>query len=522
MKIDSKYISAIVLATDVIATSVFAMGVFANHVRAEDPSSIQSMVTEQVVAVATVDLPQMRLPQAIKWGIEFGIVPEAEAGNMKFSATTAQGAISALVDSGVERITVLPRMSDLHTQAPVWVATLANDANPEEALEALSSVADMLPIKSKTLAIRGGLIVGGPDQTTVDRWALGKPKRPEFKAVWEELVGYQAALAVFGNKDARRVVREMLPQLPSPFEEATGDLVADRISWGGLKIDLPPKANARVVIHSTDAESAKTCQRLVSAIMKYSVNQTNAEFRATSGQQILDTLKPTVDDNRVLLNLSPFLDKERLVPLLASVRGHNAGPRRQNNLKQVINALFAYESANQSFPPNAIYSDAGRPLLSWRVAILPLLGRQDLYEKFRLNEPWNSAHNLRISRDMPECYADPENEYLNVNWRTTVQLPYGKGMMFQEKEGTKFTDIRDGSSNTIAVVCTDPAKSVYWTKPADWEVDLGQPWNGLKQENEQTVTFAFADGSVHSIPVSLAPEDLRAMLTRDGGEVMNR
>jgi hypothetical protein len=39
-----------------------------------------------------------------------------------------------------------------------------------------------------------------------------------------------------------------------------------------------------------------------------------------------------------------------------------------------------------NFPPAAIRKD-GKPLLSWRVALLPYLDQQALYEKFHLDEP---------------------------------------------------------------------------------------------------------------------------------------
>jgi hypothetical protein len=480
------------------------------------------MVTDEVVTVATVDLTQAKLPQLIKWGIESGLVPKAEIGNVKFTATAAQGAISGLVDSGVQRITIFLQISDLSTEPSIWVATISNSANQEEALEALSSVADMLPIRSKALVLRGEMVVGAPDKETAQQWAADTLPRPEFSAVWRELTTHQVGVAVMGNADTRRVVRELLPQLPAPFEEATGELVADRVRWGGVQIDLPPKADAKVVVHSTDSESAQVCQRLVSAIMEYSVDQAHAEFRETAGQMILDQLKPTVDDKRVLIDLNPFLNKERLVPLVTAVRGLNAGPQRQNNLKQVMLGLLNYESAKQSFPQNAIYSDAGRPLLSWRVAILPYLGEQELYKKFRLDEPWDSPHNRRVSRDMPECYSDPENEHHNVNWRTMVQVPFGERMLFQGKEATKFIDVKDGSSNTIALVYTNPSKAVYWTKPSDWEVDLNNPLDGLKRDGDQTAVVAFADSSVHIISVDMPKQDWKALLTRDGGEVVNR
>ena len=44
-----------------------------------------------------------------------------------------------------------------------------------------------------------------------------------------------------------------------------------------------------------------------------------------------------------------------------------------NNLKQIGLAMHNYLSAKGTFPARAIRDKDGKPLLSWRVAILPYL-----------------------------------------------------------------------------------------------------------------------------------------------------
>ena len=61
------------------------------------------------------------------------------------------------------------------------------------------------------------------------------------------------------------------------------------------------------------------------------------------------------------------------------------------------------ESDGQSFPMGAICDASGKPLLSWRVAILPGLEQGNLYKQFRLDEPWDSPHNLTLLPLMPIC-----------------------------------------------------------------------------------------------------------------------
>ena len=57
-----------------------------------------------------------------------------------------------------------------------------------------------------------------------------------------------------------------------------------------------------------------------------------------------------------------------------------------------------------SFPAPAIRKGS-QSILSWRVAILPYLEQFELYERFHLDEPWDSPHNASLLKKMPSVYA---------------------------------------------------------------------------------------------------------------------
>ena len=74
-------------------------------------------------------------------------------------------------------------------------------------------------------------------------------------------------------------------------------------------------------------------------------------------------------------------------------------------MKRIGLALQGYHDAFGRFPPAAIVDKQGKPMLSWRVAILPYLGAAERYSRFRLDEPWDSPHNLALVTDRPDVYA---------------------------------------------------------------------------------------------------------------------
>jgi hypothetical protein len=185
-----------------------------------------------------------------------------------------------------------------------------------------------------------------------------------------------------------------------------------------------------------------------------------------------------------------------------------------NNLKQIGLAMhnFAFRSGG-AFPAVAIRKD-GKPLLSWRVAILPYLEQEALYNKFHLDEPWDSPHNKPLLNQMPAVYAPLTNTGKLGNV-THYQVFTGPAALFGD-EGTKLDDIKDGTAMTIMVVET--AKAVPWTKPEDLPFDVEKPLPKLGGQIEGGFCAVFADGSAHFIEHKLDPKILKALITPRGGE----
>lgn len=79
--------------------------------------------------------------------------------------------------------------------------------------------------------------------------------------------------------------------------------------------------------------------------------------------------------------------------------------RSTNNLKQIGLGIHNYLDTNGELPSNSCGPD-GKPLLSWRVHILPYIEQDNLYRQFRLDEPWDSPNNVRLLNRIPMTYDD--------------------------------------------------------------------------------------------------------------------
>ena len=210
--------------------------------------------------------------------------------------------------------------------------------------------------------------------------------------------------------------------------------------------------------------------------------------------------------------------------LLPAVQAAREAARRAqcvNNLKQVGLAMHNYASVHGAFPAPAITDKQGKALLSWRVAILPYLDQKGLYNKFKLDEPWDSPHNKPLLMEMPSTFLCPSRAAVEP-FTTTYQVFTGRGALFEEGKGTKVADVTDGTTNTIMAVEAD--RAVSWTKPDDLPFDPAAPPSlfGAASNHPGGFNVLFADGSVRFIKTSISVQTFRALITRAGGEVVNQ
>ncbi len=190
------------------------------------------------------------------------------------------------------------------------------------------------------------------------------------------------------------------------------------------------------------------------------------------------------------------------------------------NMNLIAIAFHNLASMNEPFrfPPAAIRSKDGKPLLSWRVAALPFLDQNGLYNRFRLDEPWDSPNNKPLLKEMPEIYAPvlPTDE---PRISTYYQVFTGPGALFEDNRGPALLDIKDGTSNTFLVV--EAGTPVPWTKPEDIEYDKKKPLPKLGRQFANGFYGAMCDGAVRYYRNNTDKDFLRALITHNGGEMIS-
>ena len=265
-----------------------------------------------------------------------------------------------------------------------------------------------------------------------------------------------------------------------------------------------------------------------------------------------------------------------LVPSVASMRANGRRAQSANNIRQIMIAMHNYaDTYGGRFPPAVIYGKDGKGKVphSWRVELLPYLEQEALYRAYQFDEPWDSEANKKVLAQMPAVFRDPSADpkstssayYVMVGKAKEVKkgeegggaaappggglgaaggaappagappagapgatpladAPPGGGVVvdtslptaFSKKDGIRFAEMLDGTSNTIAVV--EATRDIPWTKPEDIPYDPKGKAPKLGGFYDDGFHVGICDGSVRFLPGNIKADSLRAYLSPAGGE----
>ena len=219
-----------------------------------------------------------------------------------------------------------------------------------------------------------------------------------------------------------------------------------------------------------------------------------------------------------------------LVPMYRVARREALQMRSQNNLRQIAIALHTYHDVYGRFPPAYECDASGKPAHSWRVLIAPFADQNALYSRYNFSEPWNGPNNSKLGQQTPRMFRSPFDNAGTPNTTSYIAI-VGPGTMWPGETSLTLNDVTqgDGASHTIMVVELLNT-GIHWMEPRDLRIeDLDAVWRNLKHKPprmddwETSYAFvAYADGSIDWLEREATIERLRALLTPDGDETVER
>jgi hypothetical protein len=339
--------------------------------------------------------------------------------------------------------------------------------------------------------------------------------------------------------------REPIPPEAKPFLDAL-----NLIDSAELTVNISRAGTTSLVAHANDAPAAEQIEKLlVDAAAQYKEQMTAELAKQKTSEDPVERAAAQYAERISNRWTQPFMptregadlvffrvegdnsQQQQLVSvaiigvlvalLLPAVQAAREAARRSvslNNLKMLLLSFHVYNDKHKVLPPHAIYSAEGKPLLSWRVAMLPYLEENELYEQFHLDEPWDSEHNRALIARMPAVFENPN---LAEPGKTNYLAVVGKECVFDgTSKGAPFSNLIDGSSMTIMLVEADADRAVEWTKPDDLRYDAKNPAAGLGRIRPGVWLAGFADGHVSAIPNTIDQAVRNALFTCAGREVI--
>lgn len=156
---------------------------------------------------------------------------------------------------------------------------------------------------------------------------------------------------------------------------------------------------------------------------------------------------------------------------------------------------------------------------SWRILILPYIEQNELYKDYNFDEPWDGPNNRKLATRMPRLFA-LHGEDRPDNVVTNYLAVVGPETMWRGGEGIPYSDVYDGTGNTILIV-ENVGAGVHWMEPRDLSfADMDFTINSAKGIKSRYLDPAvgMVDGSLFRLTPDVSPAALRAMFTIDGGE----
>jgi hypothetical protein len=215
-----------------------------------------------------------------------------------------------------------------------------------------------------------------------------------------------------------------------------------------------------------------------------------------------------------------------LLPDVSKVREAANSVQSQNHLKQLGLAMLLHHDLLSKLPA----ANAANPStpwsphpVSWRVQLLPYLDRDDLYQRYRFDEPWDGPNNRELIPLMPDVYRLPTVEPNEVLMGHTFYRVFGSrpgeqitAAFIDGQAGLRLSAFPDGTTDTLLIV--EAAEAVPWTQPECLEFASGQKIPPLGKHYRGGFNGVLADGSTRFFPSRHSESSLRALVSINGGE----
>ena len=484
--------------------------------------TLEQFVTPTTVIVAQFDLQKLKISTELQKSL-------AENPNARPLLVWLESMQTSLQPMSKERIYMTIDMPITPTQPPIRFF-----AKKQAQFDVEKVNASLAQFRFSPLVEKGDFFVTSPVSNlaesekhaiTAETLTASRPSLPAAAATVSDM---PIQIFVLPPDYLWMTYRDLMPRLPEQLGGTQTTTITEGLKWAAIGCD-PATMKMQMTIQSSSTSAAEALAAELPKLLEVALKQLPTSTAKSAVESVLKLGKPTVNQDRIEIAFSSLQElnvaSSAVAQLLAAIVDPLNSREKMNRFKRLALAVHNYESAFKTFPPNKEARKAdGSSNLSWRVHILPFIGEGQLHAEFKLDQPWDSEHNIKLLAKMPEVFsAFPVQAFAPVNLRpgyTTFVAPVGEGTIFGGTKPVTYSDITDGTSNTIFFVEVKPERAVPWTAPLDYSFRPANPGEDLAIGTDGQFLAAFGDGSVQLLPGNLPKETLNHLFQMNDGNVI--
>jgi prepilin-type processing-associated H-X9-DG protein len=318
-------------------------------------------IDDQAFAVIHLDLEKLNLDAFVNQAL--GLVSEhAEPDtakhiqdNLKNFQAQAGAQLNDLLKAGGRDIFVVFSMYDFPY---FFVAVPIHSANDQAGLhQQIQKITKEFNVGDIELHVSDRLILVGLKRTIARLKTVSPVHSQALAAGFQACANTTVQVVLFPSSVQRRILAEMLPQIPSESGNINLTTLSKDLHWAALGSNGPPSISLNITIQSPNAEGADRLLTFVKNL--YALVGQNPQIRELMPEldQVLKHLTPRKQGKRLLLQVdstaADSIIKNFVAPSLLKARAKATRYPCATNLSGIGKALLIYSNDyNDQLPPD--------------------------------------------------------------------------------------------------------------------------------------------------------------------------
>lgn len=346
-------------------------------------------IDDQTFALAHLDVTRLDLDALVDkalsvvrahMGPDSTDLAQADLDNFR---SQAGAQLRDLLQAGGKDVFVLFSMYDF----PYFsvVVPIPPGADKDRLNQEVQKIAKGFKVGDLATQVSGRVIRVGRKQT-IARPRTACPERLKIlNAALQACGDRMAQVVIFPSAEQRRILGEMLPQMPQDGVSVQWKALSQDLEWAALGLDAPPALSMGLTVQCAGTEAASRLLTFIKDCYALFGKQAEAQEDFPNLDEFLQRLTPQKEGRclRLQVDSKTFdsLIKDALAPSLARARAQASRITCMNNLRQIGLGLLMYaDDHKDKLPPELTFSIIGKYLGSNpRILKCPTTRREDPY-----------------------------------------------------------------------------------------------------------------------------------------------